>query len=80
MHVYLLLQFYWLLYVVIDVLLLVVVHVSQPESTALCISTSILQGYVTTTQFRLRLAGSFLSHNRKLTQDLISCYQISKPI
>ena len=72
MYVYLSLWFYCLLYVVIDVSLLVVVHVSHLESTASWISTSVLPDRVVTTPFRLRLSRSFLFLNRKLTRDLIN--------
>ena len=73
-HVYLSLWFYCLLCVVIDVSLLVVVHVSQPESTASCTATSILPDWVVATQFRLRWSESILCHNRKLAGDLIRRY------
>ena len=66
MHVYLSLRFYCLLYVVIDVSLLVVIHVSQPESTASCTATSVVPDWVVATQFRLRWPESLLCHNRKL--------------
>ena len=80
MDVYLLLSFYCLLYVVIKVSLLLVVHVCQPESTALCASTCVLPDQVVTTQFSLRLLRSLPFHNWKLTQDLISHYQIKGSI
>ena len=54
MYVYLSLRFYCLLCVVIDVSLLVVIHVSQPESTASCTMSSVLPDWVVTTQSRLR--------------------------
>ena len=80
MHVYLSLCFYCLLYIVIDVSLLVVVHVSQPESTASCTATRVLPYWVVATQFTLRWSESFLCHNRKLARDLISRYQIRRSI
>ena len=71
MHVYLSLCFYCLLYIVIDVSLFVVIHVSQPESTASCSVTSVLPDSVVTTQSRFRWSETLLFHNRKLTRDLI---------
>ena len=70
MHVYPSLLLYYVLCVVIDVSLSVVVHVSQPESTALCTATSVLPDWVFTTQFRLRLSESFLCYHRKVARDL----------
>ena len=68
------------LYVVINVTLLVVVHVSQPESTASCTVARVLPDWVVAYQCWLRWSESFLVHNRKLARDLISCYQIRRSI
>ena len=49
MNIYLSVSFEYVGYVVIDVSLLLVVHVYQPESTASCVSTNVLPDWVVTT-------------------------------